>query len=341
MIQGRMTESFTLTFHTGQLGEYKAVLIAEPRLASQEQKLDSSTIQDLVVSARAFSIQPSLHVDKAAGLDGSMAINFEKWSFMDSQREVRPLCLVNKFRTNLVFNLAIEGPFKIISSYTNSPLKYELATNSQTFNLAENTNLELKLGFEAPKANQTNLWALTQRMYQSGNLTINFSNGDIQVINLKAELLRPILALNNTGFEGEEEKNEARDFGLVHTKNFKTISLHLLNKTKVPGKWKLLYVKFPQKGLVGHATKTKLEFENEVKTDDPTVFEFSKTEGVVNGPSIPMNVVPYGKALPSDYSTDENRLKNLNPECILINFRVIIFFERNWFFVIHDLFLNY
>lgn len=322
-----------MTFTSSNLGEYKAILIAEPRLVSQEQKFDSNNLQDLVVSTQAFSIQPSLHIDKAFQLDGSLAVAFEKWSFMDSQKEVRTLCLVNQFRTNLIFSLSLDGPFKIISTYTNSPLKYELSSSNQSFNLAENTNLELKIAFQAPKPSETNLWALTQRMYQSGNLLINFSNGDSQNIILKAELLRPILIINNTGFEGKEEAAEMRDFGTVHIKNYKTLSLFLVNKTKVPGKWKLLYVKFPQKGLVGFATKTKLEFENEIKTDDPTVFEFSRTDGVISGPSIPMNCVPYGKALPSDYTVDDNNFKNLNPECILINFRVIYYLLFVFYFI--------
>ena len=142
-------------------------------------------------------------------------------------------------------------------------------------------------------------------------------------MHLKAELIRPILALNNTGFEGKEEGLDARNFGTVHIKNYRTLNIFMLNKTKVPGKWKLLNVKFPQKQLIGFATKTKLEFENEAKTDDPTVFEFSKTEGVISGPTIPMNSVPYGKVLPSEYTIDDNSVKNINPECILINFRVI------------------
>lgn len=244
---------------------------------------------------------------------------------MDSQKDIRTLCLVNRFRTNLVFTLTLDGPFTIISSYTNSTLKYELSTTKFSFNLTENSNLDLKLQFQSPKPNDTAQWALTQRMNRSGNLTIHFSNGDSQSISLKAELLRPILAINNTGFEDIDDMSEVRDFGTVHINNFKTLSVFLSNKTKVPGKWKLLYVKFLQKKLIGYATKTKLEFENEVKTDDPTVFEFSKTDGVVCGPSIPLNCVPYGKALPSEYTIEENNMKNLNPECILINFRVIIF----------------
>lgn len=151
---------------------------------------------------------------------------------------------------------------------------------------------------------------------------MHFSNGDSQKFNLRAELLRPILSLNKTGFEGKDDGSVTRDFGVVHIKNFKTVSMYLSNITKVPGKWKLLYVKFPQKNSIGFATKTKLEFENEIKTDDPTVFEFSKTEGVIYGPSIPLNSLPYGKALPSDYTTNENLAKNINPDEILINFRV-------------------
>ena len=296
-------------------------MIAEPHMSSHEVK-SFVNLQDLVVSVQAFSIQPSLHLDKSIQIDGSLTVSFEKWSYLNSQKDIRALCLVNRFRTNLLFTLSIEGPFSIISSYTNSPLKYDLASTNQSFNLAENTNLELKIAFLAPKANDSTQWPLTQRMYKSGQLTVYFSNGDSQTFSLKAELLRPILAINNTGIEGKDDKSEARDFGLVHIKNYKTLSLFLSNQTKVPGKWKLLYAKFPQKGVVGWATKTKLEFENEVKNDDPTVFEFSKTEGVLNGPSIPLNYVPLGKALPSEYTSDDNNSRSINPECILINFRV-------------------
>ena len=319
IIKGRQTENFTLTFTSSVNGPYNATLIAEPRAPNSHSE---QNLQDLVVSIEAFSIQPSLHVDKALQLDGSQTINFEKWSFMDSQKDVRTICLVNRFRTNLIFTILLEGPFQIISKYTNSPLKYELASSNQSFNLAENTNLELKIAFLAPKANDSNLWPLAQRMYKSGLLTINFSNGDSQTFNLRSELIRPILSINHVGIEGKEPNVDARDFGLVHIQNTQTISLYLINKTKVPGKWKLLYVKFPNKNLIGYATKTKLEFENEAKTDDPTVFEFSKTDGILNGPSIPLNYVPLGKAMPSEYINETNNINNINPECILINFRV-------------------
>lgn len=156
-----------MTFTTATPGKYNAIMIAEPHLSQNNNEIvnvKDSNLQDLVVAVQAFSIQPSLHIDKAVQLDGLVMVSFEKWSFMDSQKEIQSLCLVNKFRTNFIFTLDIEGPFKIISTYTNSPLKYELSTNNQTFNLAENTNLELKIAFQAPKAKDSNLWPMTQRM---------------------------------------------------------------------------------------------------------------------------------------------------------------------------------
>lgn len=316
-----------MTFTTAHPGAYNAILIAEPKLSSKENEevkdAPESNLQDLVVSTQAFSIQPSLNLDKSVQIDGSVSMSFEKWSYMESQKDIRTICLVNKFRTNFIFTLEIEGPFKIIQTYTNSPLKYELASSSQfTFNLAENTNLELKIAFQAPKPKDNTLWPLTQRMSQTGHLIVHFSNGDVQSFNLKADLLRPILVLNNTGFEGKDDGKDDRDFGLVHIKNHKTIAIYLSNITKVPGKWKLLYVKFPQKKLTGFATKTNLEFENELKNDDPTVFEFSSTEGLIYGPSVPLNSVPYGKALPADYTINQNNEKRIEPQCILVNFRV-------------------
>ena len=118
---------------------------------------------------------------------------------------------------------------------------------------------------------------MTYKSYNSGKLKLEFSNGDSQEILLEATLLRPLLTLNMSGFEGRVSP-DTYDFGTVHVNNIGTIAFFLCNVSKVPAKWKLMNVKFTIKSKPGFATKTKLEWENDLKTDDPGVFEFSKSE---------------------------------------------------------------
>ena len=83
--------------------------------------------------------------------------------------------------------------------------------------------------------------------------------------------------MNSLGFEGKSLE-ETLDFGIVHIKNDKERPLFLYNWSKVPGAWKINYVKFPVKKLSGLETITKLEIEDSEKVDDPSVFNFSISE---------------------------------------------------------------
>jgi hypothetical protein len=59
---------------------------------------------------------------------------------------------------------------------------------------------------------------------------------------LEGQLLRAQFALNTTGHEGVLGA-EVQEFGVVHIKNKKTISIFLSNLSQVPGRWKLHHVK--------------------------------------------------------------------------------------------------
>jgi hypothetical protein len=67
------------------------------------------------------------------------------------------------------------------------------------------------------------------------------------------------------------------DFGQVNVERDRTIHVYLSNVTEVTARWQLHYVKFPKKSTFGHNTTTPWEVENQEKTDDPEVFEFSST----------------------------------------------------------------
>lgn len=199
---------------------------------------------------------------------------------MESGRDIKTFCLVNTFKTNLVLILEIQGPFKIISSYTNSSLKHPLPpqniskTAQTAFNLAENSNIEIQLKFDSPNIKDYSQWPLTYKAYKNGKLIINFSNGDSQEIFLEAIMLRPHISMSMIGIEGKHSP-DTYDFGVIHINNSKIADFYLCNSTIVPAKWKLMNVKFPIKSQPGFATKTKLELEDEIKIDDIGVFEFS------------------------------------------------------------------
>ena len=84
------------------------------------------------------------------------------------------------------------------------------------------------------------------------------------------------------------------DFGIVNVDKFRTIKVFLSNTTELTSKWKLNYVKFPKKSTIGYNTLTPWEKENLEKEDDPDVFEFSLTEGLLKGPSLPLRKLPEG-----------------------------------------------
>lgn len=58
---------------------------------------------------------------------------------------------------------------------------------------------------------------------------------------------------------------------------------------------------------------TNQEKEDEMKTEDPSVFDFNVTEGVINGPSIPLQKIPNGQVFATVITDADNKDRNLNP----------------------------
>lgn len=139
---------------------------------------------------------------------------------------------------------------------------------------------------------------------------------------LDAILMRPKLILLTEKPSKNGKAMDELDFGTVHIDKSRTIRLYLSNITDVNGRWRLNYVTFPKKATVGYSTTTAWEMENMQKQDDPDVFEFSMTEGILKGKSLPLRKLPEGlNALP--VPKDEEEKKYL-PQTLLVNFRVRI-----------------
>jgi len=61
-----------------------------------------------------------------------------------------------------------------------------------------------------------------------------------------------------------------------------------------------------------------------MKTEDHSVFDFNVTEGVINGPSIPLQRIPNGQVFSTVITDGDNKERNLLPQEIRVMFMVLI-----------------
>lgn len=181
--------------------------------------------------------------------------------------------------------MQVDGPFRVrdiktssLEKYEISPLKKDMSYKPETrVTLRPEAFLEVLIEFEGFSEKDHEKWPLCPAMHIPGLIHVKHANGDYQSFDLEGILRRPVLEINTAGFEGKPVE-EIIDFDVCHINNFVQKTAYLVNLTKVPGKWKLNYIKYPSKKILGIATVTKMDLEDSKKTDDPDVFEFSMTE---------------------------------------------------------------
>ncbi len=66
-------------------------------------------------------------------------MKFEKWSLISNDKELRTISLVNNQPSNAILHISVEGPFKIISTSTNSLIKTDALGLKNTKTLLSNT----------------------------------------------------------------------------------------------------------------------------------------------------------------------------------------------------------
>ncbi len=49
-------------------------------------------------------------------------------------------------------------------------------------------------------------WPLVAKNYKNGLINLNFVNGDVQYVNLVGQMMRPVITLNTSGYEGLKSK---------------------------------------------------------------------------------------------------------------------------------------
>jgi hypothetical protein len=197
----------------------------------------------------------------------------------------------------------LEGPFKIIKT---EPLEATIA--NMQFNIIPNSNLKLDIKYLCPEPSNETEWPMTLVNERTGKLTVHFENGESQDYHLKAILRRPKITLLTTG-NSSLESSSFIDFGFVNCESNRRIVLYLSNETEVQTKWSINYLKHTPKKIYGHGTTTKEEKEDITKTDDPDVFIFNITEGLIIGPTDPLINMPLGPALPKVPNKQDEKFK--------------------------------
>jgi hypothetical protein len=196
------------------------------------------------------------------------------------------------------------------------------------FNIIPNSNLKLEVKFLAPNPSNEKEWPMRMINEKYGKISVYFENNDYCEYYLIGILKRPRLNISTTGNQSIEGSNVI-DYGYVHCESAKRMSLFILNETEVESKWSIYSVKPKPKNYYGHGTMTKDEKEDMDKTDDPDVFIFNITSGVICGPSNQLIDIPKGPAVPRVYSKKD---EIHNPVKIDIMFRPVknIFYKTKY-----------
>lgn len=168
--------------------------------------------------------------------------------------------------------------------------------------------------------NNIDEWPITLINEKQGKLILEYQNGEIMEYLLVAVLKRPRLKLLTTGNDFIEGSNFI-DFGKVYCESHKKNYIYLKNLTDVESDWKIEYVKFTPRKDYGYGTLTNEEKEDIELIDDPEVFKFDFSNGLINGPSGILVNLP----LSSLHKVKNENDKKFHPIKIQIIFQVCFY----------------
>ena len=297
VIGPKETFDFTITFKTDTEGQKNALFIAYPKIEGDTE--GKVTFNELPLKVMACGLKPHLTVDKNLNMENKYEYKFYVHSYGRHPKPKRPIILINKEKINMIVKLDIEGPFKIERT---EPI--EASMDKNVFNIIPNSNLKLDIKYLVPSPTNETEWPMRLINEKHGTLTVTFENGETEIYYLRAILKRPRILLSITGNESIES-SDCIDFGYVNCASKKIQYLYLMNETDVDTNWKITYVNLVLKKVYGYGTITKGEEEDlEIKKDptkngdDPSVFNFDISEGMIYGPSDMLIDLPLGPALP-------------------------------------------
>ncbi len=299
----KSTGDFTVTFKTDSAGMKEALFIAYPKINDDTQ--GHVKFDDLAVKVIAGGLAPHLTVDKLTNMEGEYDYKFCVHSYGKHPRPYRPIILINKEKINMIIKLDIEGPFKIVNT---DPIEASLGKG--IYNIIPNSNLKVDIKYIIPNVNDEKEWPMTLTNMKRGKLIVTFENGEKEHYNLIAYLLRPRILMSLTGNQSVESLDYI-DFGHVNCASMKIEPIYLMNDTQVDTNWVINYVKFIPKKTYGVGTITIEEKEDMDMCDDPSVFNFDISNGVIYGPTEVLFDLPVGPALPRVETIKSQKYKPL------------------------------
>jgi len=275
----------------------------------------------LVLALQAETVVPKLTVMKRGGAlrdpdpkSGGKAptLKLQMASTATPRMVSSDIAVANDSLTDVVFHIVTDAPFSLLPKPSATAFKHPLASSSPSttasasrkggkakpgnatnwYKLDPRGNLELTVFYKwsGPTAAQLQLNGAAAELppmeEESGSMWIKYVNGETQEIKLRGVVKRPVVEVGlNRGVVPP-----AFNFGLLHAgvdmdgdgvadtmvcdSDANVTVLYLGNRTHVPATWSVSHVK---------STATS-EF-----VDDPSVFALAQTEGVRQGPTVPVD----------------------------------------------------
>lgn len=259
-------------------------------------------------------IDPELFLDKPkradanalvqANANGNYHVTFTTWSTIIGSNASsfaaaamhefhrREIQLINHFQTPLTFRLECSGPFVVFRAESLAP-KHPLSIadlspahrrtqgESFMFSLPPQMAVRLELRFDPTLMAQPPVLPSLSSPQQlrsmiNGELHVRFSNQTVQSIRLGTCILLPMLVVSPA----------AHAFGHVHITQQRVVTLRVVNPTVVPAQFNVEHVPLPTP--LSRAQKQEFAQHYSKFSDDPKVFSFSITSGVVHGPTLPL-----------------------------------------------------
>ncbi|MCQ2816949.1 MAG: hypothetical protein MJ252_06765 [archaeon] len=283
---------FTITFSSDEIGDKTALFIAYPYTVNSEGE-KQIVFSELPLKVIGNTLNPKLCVDKLKDFEGKTLYKFLVYSYGPSPRPKRSIILINKEKINMEVDISIEGPFKIERTEP-----FEATIGKMKYNIIPNSNLKLDIRYLMPSPQNEAEWPMLLHVEKDGKMTVRFQNGVIEEYFLKAILKRPRLILSLTGNQSKPNMDDCINFGYVNCASKKIEEIYLMDETEVPTNWKISFVKFIPKTVYGYGTMTEKEKEDQNMLEDPSVFNFEMTEGVIYGPTDMLINLPIGPGLP-------------------------------------------
>lgn len=210
--------------------------------------------------------------------------------------------LTNQLSISLDLALNLQGPFKIESAKTmtiphpnyKNPSKEGWNTErGRLFRLPPNESVEVSVSFQ-PKVTPLSDGtrddideSKDMKLDAAGRLKIKYSTGQEQFIEMKGELLRPLVAIQPSSYH----------YGMCHVEDDQDIIVYVNNPTLVQANYKIVHI--PE--IKSKRQRMILDPDNELNKehfDDPSAFVFSEYEGSQQGPTLPLP--SSGFCLPDD-----------------------------------------